>query len=161
MLFYLTTRSCDTPPPPFYYIFIYFYLGTFLVNCFPQFMVILWDEIVYCDVIMVVARPCEFVVLLDNKVTWLFYYLFIIIFMKIWGDSLVYVFDMAFYLCVITFLHIVLHPWLLHLHVSLLSMVYICKQTLLYHWQRSYDRKFWFLPLYYFTLESNFVFIHI
>ena len=31
-------------------------------------MVILWDVIVYCDVIMVVARPCE-LVLLDNKVT--------------------------------------------------------------------------------------------
>ena len=32
-------------------------------------MVILWVVIVYYDVIMVVARPCDLVVLLDNKVT--------------------------------------------------------------------------------------------
>ena len=44
--------------------------------------------------------------------------------------------------------------------VIVVNSVYICKQTPLYHWWRSYG-KFWFLPLYYFTLEWNFVFTHI
>ena len=68
LLFYLTTRSCDFYNNIMIY-FIFLYLKSFLIICFPQFMVILWDVIVYYDVIMVVARPCELVVLLDNKVT--------------------------------------------------------------------------------------------
>ena len=110
-----------------------------------------------------VARPCDLVVLLDNKVTWLFYnlfyYIFLLFFIDIWGDNSSMCVLYGFYLRVITSLYIVMYPWLLHVHVSLLSTIYICKQTLMYHWRRSYDRKFWFLPLYYFTPESNFVFI--
>ena len=162
MLFYLTTRSCDFYNNITIY-FIFIHLRSFLIICFPRFMVILWDVIVYYDVIMVVARPCDLVVLLDNKVTWLFYnlfyYIFLLFFIDIWGDNSSMCVLYGFYLRVITSLYIVMYPWLLHVHVSLLSTIYICKQTLMYHWRRSYDRKFWFLPLYYFTPESNFVFI--